>query len=525
MKMLKTGNLVPASARDTRGLGKPHVLPDVMIGTDVLELVSSAMYIDPITVYREYIQNVADAVDEARSAGLLADAEAGRADISIDPSTRAVRIRDNGCGIPFESFGRKLTSIGSSEKRGKRARGFRGVGRLAGLAYARELVFRSRVSGESNVSQLTWDCRRLKAALQNGANGTSLARLIPNVTTLERVQVDDVPERFFEVEMRGVVRLGNDSLMSPLAVAEYLSQVAPVPFSPAFKFGDKLSSTLSRHGDLGELDIRINGAEYPVYRPHLDSMLLDQGAPINFNDVDIVEIPCIDEGAAAVGWILHHEYAGAIPNKALVKGLRLRLGNIQVGGHALLEDIFPEPRFNSWTVGEVHVFDRRIVPNGRRDHFEQNVHFHNLENHLAPAARHIARRCRTSSVRRKWEREFVVSVRSASEMIDIMLQGSIGRSKKRQLALTVEQTLLRMSKIASKNQLADSTADREDVIEILRDSLCKAMNDDSPAASPLMRLPKARREAYEHFFELIYECSVSRTSAKSLIDRILLRLD
>ena len=31
--------------------------------------------------------------------------------------------------------------------------------------------------------------------------------------------------------------------------------------------------------------------------------------------------------------------------------------------------------------------DPRIVPNGRRDHFEQSVHFHNLLTHLVPVAR------------------------------------------------------------------------------------------------------------------------------------------
>ena len=48
---------------------KQHELPEIVIGKDVLELVSSAMYIDPMTVYREYIQNAADAVDAARAAG------------------------------------------------------------------------------------------------------------------------------------------------------------------------------------------------------------------------------------------------------------------------------------------------------------------------------------------------------------------------------------------------------------------------------------------------------------------------
>ena len=67
---------------------KRHQLPEIVIGKDVLELVSSAMYVDPMTVYREYIQNAADAVDAARAAGALTDLEPGRVHISVDPETR-----------------------------------------------------------------------------------------------------------------------------------------------------------------------------------------------------------------------------------------------------------------------------------------------------------------------------------------------------------------------------------------------------------------------------------------------------
>src|SRR5437870_1108642 len=80
---------------------------DVVIGRDVLELVSSAMYVDPITIYREYVQNAADAVDEARRHGMLAADEPGRVDIEINPSTRSVRVRDNGAGIAAADFVRR----------------------------------------------------------------------------------------------------------------------------------------------------------------------------------------------------------------------------------------------------------------------------------------------------------------------------------------------------------------------------------------------------------------------------------
>jgi hypothetical protein len=107
-----------------------------------------------------------------------------------------------------------------------------------------------------------------------------------------------------------------------------------------------------------------------------------------------------DSGVAAVGWLLHHEYLGAIPSRARIKGVRLRSGDIQIGDDQVLEAYFPEPRFNSWTVAELHVVDPHVIPNARRDHFEQNVHFNDLTAQFEPLARQIARRCREASIER-----------------------------------------------------------------------------------------------------------------------------
>ena len=513
----KVGGAVPAAEK--------RDLPEVTIGKDVLEMVSSAMYIDPMTVYREYIQNSADAVDAARAAGALTPVDPGQVNISVDAAMRTVRIRDNGCGVPAGDFGHTLTSVGGSAKRGTLARGFRGVGRLAGLAYAQELVFRSRCFGETNISELRWDCRQLKAGLRDASNVIGVVDLIRSVTNLEQVELDNAPNHFFEVEMRGVVRLRDDRLVSPLAISNYLSQVAPVPFAPTFGFGSQLSESLGKYVSLGDLDIRINDADEPIYRPHRDHVSWNDKSGLKFDELVYIEVPSIDNAVAAIAWILHHDYKGALPTGSLVKGLRLRTGNIQVGGHTVLEDVFPEARFNSWSVGEVHVVDPRVVPNGRRDQFEQNVHFANLINHLAPLARDIAQRCRTSSIRRKHMRDFELCAEQAAEAVSIIRQGSAGRPAQEQLALSVERTLLRMSKIAGNDVVADIAVCLEERTEDLRRQLSEAMKDDTEVTSPLMRLPAAKRAWYEHFFELIYECSPNRTTARALIDRILLRID
>src|SRR6185312_11925835 len=57
-------------------------------------------------------------------------------------------------------------------------------------------------------------------------------------------------------------------------------------------------------------------------------------------------------------------------------------------------------RFNAWTMGEIHVLDKRIVPNARRDNFELNHHTYNLVTQIGPVAAQITKRCRTASVAR-----------------------------------------------------------------------------------------------------------------------------
>ena len=156
---------------------------EVIIGKDLLELVSSAMYVDPMTIYREYIQNAADAIDEAKALG-IPESERGQVEIEIEQASRTVRIRDNGIGIAWPDFFRKLASIGGSSKRGTKARGFRGVGRLAGLGYAQELIFRSRVPGESKVPEMRWDCRKLKAQLRDTTSDNGVGHLINQVVAL-----------------------------------------------------------------------------------------------------------------------------------------------------------------------------------------------------------------------------------------------------------------------------------------------------------------------------------------------------
>ena len=479
-----------------------------IIGKDVLELLSSSMYINPLAIFREYVQNSADSIDEAVGIGLLRKQKEGRVEISIDPHERSVTIRDNGTGIPRSQFASRLVALGASRKRGTKARGFRGVGRLAGLGYCQELLFRSRADGEREISELRWDCRRLKTILRDAQFADELGDLIQQVVRVRRHVDTTLPERFFEVQLLGIVRHGSDVLLNSTVVEAYLSQVAPVPFSPEFTIAKDIEATLAKLTTTSDLCIFLNGSEAPLFRPHRNSFLVRKGLSDCFTGIDVFEIEGSTGTPSAIGWVAHHGYHGAISSDSKISGLRLRSGNMQIGDSDLLNGLFQESRFNSWVVGEIHVLDERILPNGRRDHFEQSVHFNDLVNQLAPIANDLSRRCRISSIQRNWLRQFDLAKSAIDEAIAILQQGAVPQGRRKYLEAEIDHGLDHLKKICS-NRAFDAAQKTVLTKKLERlEAKVKKVTAERQEHKSLIGLPTRDRKTYEHLFSLIDRKSV-----------------
>src|SRR5690349_17563512 len=84
------------------------VVDNPIVGKDVLELLSCSMYVNSLSIYREYVQNSADAIEEATALGLCDPREKGKVDILVDAEARNVKIRDNGTGIGKTAFVKTL---------------------------------------------------------------------------------------------------------------------------------------------------------------------------------------------------------------------------------------------------------------------------------------------------------------------------------------------------------------------------------------------------------------------------------
>ena len=205
--------------------------------------------------------------------------------------------------------------------------------------------------------------------------------------------------------------------------------------------------------------------------------------------------------------------------------MRARKGNIQVGNPKIFAEWFPEPRFATWTVGEVHILDDRVVPNGRRDEFEQSAHYTHLTNQLTPIGDRIARLCRTSSIARNRIKAFDIGATKVQEKLDILEQGAIARSAAKAMIEDVRSEMYEIKRVKDADTVRKSERPKLDErYSKLERRFQKVERTEASAPKSIQRLPKREQLTIQRMIALIYECSANRVAAKSLVDRILARL-
>lgn len=141
-------------------------MDEYVFGANILENLTTGMYQDSKVSYREYIQNACDQIDKAVELGILSSIDEGKIEIWLSEEDRTISIEDNATGIPQADFEKTLANIADSSKKIGTDKGFRGIGRLCGLAYCRELVFTSTAPGEDVISVMRCDAKKMRDFLR-----------------------------------------------------------------------------------------------------------------------------------------------------------------------------------------------------------------------------------------------------------------------------------------------------------------------------------------------------------------------
>lgn len=478
------------------------------MGPDLLGLLTLGMYTDPMVVYREYIQNAADSISES-------GVQTGRVDIQIDPVAMRVTIRDNGPGLSQKQALEQLVSIADSRKQRGIDRGFRGVGRLCGLAFSESVSFLTRRCSEEPVFRVRWDGSRLRTML---SGQTTIEDAIRDSVSFDTITGgSSYPEHFLEVEIDHIARFAAGTLLNTQNVRRYVGEVCPVPFAPDFEFSSQIANFLDESKPL-VLEVFLDDENIPVTRPHTSNLILSETSGDCLREIAQVTIPSL-EGAeyAAIGWILHSSYLGTLPRSLGVRGLRARDGNIQVGDESLFEHLFTESRLNRWCVGEIHILDPRIVPTGHRNYFEPGPHTRNLENHLKAIIRTLERRCREASALRNTVRRFRRILDDVETMEMMVESGYLTKDATRNL---IDKKL---KEIETLRQGEKAKRNPERNIEQLDKAKCKLleMKQARYRCTAIVGVKESEMTVYQSIFSKLVNVSASPKAAMDTIEGIL----
>ncbi len=356
-------------------------------GGFVLETLTVGMYGESKNALREYVQNGFDSIQDAIGDRLI-EPGAGLIKIMYDADGQGLRIRDNGAGLPVALAAGTLTSVGASRKDYRSDAGFRGIGRLAGITFSDEMKFTTKATGENEATVVTFDAKKMRHMMSPAHGNEETAEdVLKKCVTAEVIAAEAGAPSFFEVALRGWYEAPEECSL-PEAMQSYLSQVAPVAYADDFPFANEIITAARSAG------VAIETVRIEIHQR--DDIILEVRKPYTRRyevkdapeQVPLSGIKIYDGYKHWWGWVGEKQATGAYEDTK-VRGVRVRAKNIQIDGSDVVADIFrrfsakSNERYQGWVVGEIFVDLKAVVPNARRDGFEETKTWTEMRKEIA----------------------------------------------------------------------------------------------------------------------------------------------
>ncbi|MBS1164374.1 MAG: hypothetical protein H6R00_399 [Proteobacteria bacterium] len=367
---------------------------DPFFGGFVLETLTIGMYGEARNAIREYIQNGFDSVQRAIDELKILPAGGGLIEIELAADRKSLTIRDNGAGLSVKQAATILTRVGASGKSHRHNAGFRGIGRLAGIVFSNTVTFTTKAKGEREQTTVVFKAKAMRAAMAPGKGSTkSVQDLMRESVDAYRTPHKDAQKHFFEVSLDGFTD-PPDECLSATEMYDFVSQVAPVPYPADFPYRVQLAAAAGEAGiPIEEVRITIKDGEgrpKPVTKRYTDEYDFESGT-VALNNCEIYRSPTHRWWA----WVGKKDESGAYTDTR-VSGLRVRVRNIQIDGTAIVRDVFRDHakshvRFQDYFLGEIFVEPSALVPNARRDGFEEDAAWKRVRIELAKVVKELGK--------------------------------------------------------------------------------------------------------------------------------------
>ncbi|HHW11262.1 MAG TPA: hypothetical protein GXX29_15005 [Firmicutes bacterium] len=492
------------------------------IGAFVLEILSNGMYKEPFDALREYVQNSLDSIRDAEERGVISE-HSGRIEVELEPEKRSLIVRDNGLGIPSSVAFQKLLDVGVSTKSLGRHAGFRGIGRLAGIAYCDTLVFRTSYAGENKCSTLAMNCSEMRQAIRPDRKNTEALQDILKKHSDYHVETCEASRHFFEVQMIGLSSAA-EAFLNWQAVDAYLSQVAPVGFdAQRFIYKPTIEEWLRAHGiQLPSVTVVVTAPNvhrevYKPYRTYYKTIKAANRSGLDFHIEDVKFFPEDPKMGEVRFWCWYgvSPLFGQIDDPGA--GFRIRQSNIAIGGPQLTSELFQEAspsfgRFNAYYIGEIHIVDPAVVPNNRRDGFEDGCEaWAEIKKQLVGFFRNLGKECYERSKSRNQPETKLIAVASPviADVKQRLATGLVSKKEQASLLRTVARTVDKVESALSNPDRNGPSQTIKDIAKELTELKTKLEANKLPSLRFRSDLDKKQRKLLSSVLELVHDTLTS----------------
>jgi hypothetical protein len=354
-----------------------------------VQILSEDLYPRKLEIVREYIQNASDALDDWIKISDLIPTDRSEPQIKVSIQGKSLLIFDNGIGMAEEDIP-KLKRIAYSEKKVGEEAGYKGIGRLAGIAVADKLKITTTSYGDPKLHYFEFraaDMRRDISEKKRQGKNEPASPVIQRHTRTWWKEIDPA-EHCTLVELHNI-KDSCDELLDPDVLTEYIGDIGPVDFAPDFEHGSLISDNLRiivpDYSPKTVYLSRPDGKKVRVYKPFTKEMKVATPEFIDIRDPDnAMEV-------LAYCWYTSNaeEFLGKmratgkifsvagdkVEDRRRFAGLVYKLFGFSIGDRYLPErTLWTTARARApWFTGEIHIVDKNVQPTTSRSDFIENA--------------------------------------------------------------------------------------------------------------------------------------------------------
>lgn len=336
-------------------------------GKKLLKICMGDIYPNPMVVYREYVQNSCDSLQEAERRGLIGNNV--QKTVSIIINSKSISIHDRGIGVKSKDVITCLIDLSFSQKNGDNI-GRYGIGRLTGAKYCDELVFETSASGETKKSIVRFNAKRAREIIESDEEMECTA-VVNKVTTF--TQEDEKQDlHYFRVTMNNVFE---SHLLDKEDAKRYLAETVPVDFSSSFK-DYLLKPAFDENKGFEDLyekvpccNVMLDGA--PVKKLYESSVINSTNQEERVGKIRFFKLENEDE-LLAWGWYAMTVTAKQFVSTVQFRKIRLRQLNMAVGDLTYFDNLYKKDADAPYFIGEIYATHPKIEPTTGREGLVDN---------------------------------------------------------------------------------------------------------------------------------------------------------